>query len=128
MIFQNKIKKVIVFISLISFCVVGAACGKKESQIPFNSDEWKKMEKIERYRMVDDLISQSSLIGKSNTEVVELLGPDSGKYDSDKDWNDENYYLKYTIRYDDMEGYEVLLVQFRDNKVVNVEKEYLEYL
>ncbi len=126
--FPNKIKKIFIILNMINVCVVGTACKKIESQISFNSDEWKKMEKTERYRMVDDLVNNSYLIGKSDIEVEELLGQDSGKYDSDSEWNDENYYLKYTIRYDDMEGYEVLLVQFRNSTVVNVETVYLEYL
>ena len=57
-----------------------------------------------------------------------MLGERSMRYDPDGDLENDNYYWGYTIRYDNFEGEEELLVKFEENKVTKVEKEYLSYL
>ena len=108
---------------VVSLC----SCGKKEEQIPFSTDKWKEGF-TDRYLMLEDLESNYDLIGMNDKKVEELLGVFSLKYDPDGDPKNNNYYWGYTIRYDDYEGYEVLLLQFKEDTVINVDKEYLSYL
>ncbi|SCY29667.1 hypothetical protein SAMN05660668_02099 [Pseudobutyrivibrio sp. AR14] len=125
MIFQNK--RIINGILLMALVVSLCSCGKKEEQIPFSTDKWKEGF-TDRYLMLEDLESNYDLIGMNDKKVEELLGVFSLKYDPDGDPNNNNYYWGYTIRYDDYEGYEVLLLQFKEDTVINVDKEYLSYL
>ena len=94
----------------------------------FSSERWKDIEPTERYKMVKDLENSIDLIGLTNTEIEDLLGERSMRYDPDGDLENDNYYWGYTIRYDNFEGEEELLVKFEENKVTKVEKEYLSYL
>jgi hypothetical protein len=98
------------------------------SQVPFDSNEWKNMKGEYRYTMYDDLVNNHTLIGMDCSAIEQLLGEMSVGYDPDGDASNKNYYWGYTIRYDDFEGYEVLLIHFENNTVTELKKVYLEYL
>ena len=134
MIFQNLIKKYTVFIIAVWIVIVVSifaffhSKADSTAQIPFDSNKWKTMEKIERYTMYDDLVNNYNIIGMNCSEVEQLLGEKSISYDPNEDASDNDYYWGYTIRRDNFEGDEVLLIHFENNTVSEVEKEYLEYL
>ncbi len=46
-----------------------------DQQTVFDSSEWKKGDKRERGKMIDDLINRNILIGKDREEVTTILGP-----------------------------------------------------
>lgn len=134
MIFQKKIKTytvciIIAWILVVLFILsIFNSKDNQAYQIPFDSNEWKVMEKTERYKMYDDLVNNYNLIGKSYSEIEMLLGTKCMEYDPNNDSSDNNYYWAYTIRNDNFEGDEVILIHFENNLVTEVEKEYLEYL
>jgi hypothetical protein len=78
--------------------------------------------------MVSDLETTYELIGMSDEEIKDLLGDYDYGYDPDNNPDNDNYYWGYTIRYDDFEGDEEYLLQFKEDKVISVEKVYLSYL
>ena len=127
MIFQNK--RIISSVVLITVALTLCSCEKKENgDIPFSSEEWKTSNHTERYHMVSDLETTYELIGMSNSEIKDLLGDYDYGYDPDNNPDNDNYYWGYTIRYDDFEGDEEYLLQFKEDKVICVEKVYLSYL
>jgi len=134
MISQNLIKKYTIFIIVVLIVIVISILfvfnpkTEHKAQIPFDSNKWKTIEKIERYTMYDDLVNNCNIIGMNCSEVEQLLGEKSISYDPNEDASDNDYYWGYTIRRDSFEGDEVLLIHFENNIVSEVEKEYLEYL
>ena len=104
------------------------ACGKEEKAIEFTTEKWQTIAVDDRYLMLDDLQNKYDLIGMTYEEIITLLGEQSVTYDPDNNRDNGNYYLGYDIRYDSFEGEEVLLIKFKDNKVIAVEKEYLSNL
>jgi hypothetical protein len=77
----------VVGVGVVCFCVLATALymyfvwdlerlGEPPSQIPFDAAAWKAPEDLElRYRMHEDLLRQYHLVGMTETEVVQLLGP-----------------------------------------------------
>jgi hypothetical protein len=65
----------LVFVSII-FIVLSGCAGRNDGleKLPFNKEEWLKGDRRVRGQMVDNLIADSLLIGKSKSDVVELLG------------------------------------------------------
>jgi len=129
----------IIFIIIISLLILfsgvrlcfflhGLNSAKHPVQVPFDSTEWKTMDETERYKMYDDLVKNYATIGKTYDEIIDLLGDSGGIYDPDGKPDNKNYYLHYTIRYDDWNGYEVILLHFKDDALIKVEKELLAYL
>ncbi|MGN0131049.1 MAG: hypothetical protein ACI4AA_01255 [Lachnospiraceae bacterium] len=75
--------------------------------------------------MLDDLYTKVELVGMTSDEVEELLGEYSishGAYLSDGEKYD--YHWGYIVRDDRWEGYEYLLINFKDDIVVDYELEY----
>lgn len=110
-------------------CVTGIlllyGCGKNNPLTEFSADNWRSVEPEQRYYMLEDLYTKVELVGMSADQVEELLGKysicheaylsDEGKYD---------YHWGYTVRYDSWEGYEYLLINFKEDIVVDYELEY----
>ena len=134
MISQKKIKIytvciIIVWVAVIVFILsIFNSKDVSKAQVPFDSEKWKAREKTERYTMYDDLVNNYNLIGKNSVEIEQLLGEKCMEYDPNNDFSDNNYYWAYTIRKDNFEGDEVVLIHFENDSVTEVEKEYLEYL
>ena len=59
---------------LILFIVIGCQQQKQEDKMKFNKEEWIRGDIRTRGRMVNDIIEDSILIGKSKKEIVNLLG------------------------------------------------------
>ena len=108
-------------------CLVNNSTNRNKSQIKFDRDLWESEKKTERYRMYDDM-KNNVLIGKNNSEIESLLGEKEYGYDPDGDSDNSNYYWCYTIDEDFFEGDEMLLVEFKNDVVVDVDKVYLSYL
>ena len=92
------------------------------NDIDFNSDKWKNWEETEvnmhmRWDMADDLINNFDLIGKSKVEIVQLLG------DTQIECDKGNCKVRYSLG-PCRKGidYGSLMIQFKDGKVVHVEK------
>lgn len=97
--------------------------------ISFSTEKWLNGESTERYLMLDDLEQSYNLIGMRADEIQTLLGEYSIQckaYLSNNGMVD--YHWGYAIRYDDWEGTEVLLIDFKDDIVVNYELAYLSEL
>ena len=67
-------KKILIYTFPILLIFFGCGKEKQNEKIQFNQEEWAKGDWITRGRMVDNLIDDSLLIGKSKTEIVNLLG------------------------------------------------------
>lgn len=119
---QNK-KTLLVICVIIILVLCG--CGKNNAITEFSTDNWMAVEQEQRYYMLEDLYAKVELVGMSSDEVEELLGQysisheaylsDEGKYD---------YHWGYMIRDDSWEGYEYLLINFKNDIVVDYELEY----
>lgn len=103
---MRKIFSIIIIVSLVS-------C---ERRLDFDKDYWKKHPN-ERYKMADDIIGSKMLIGKNRQEVRFLLTDDCKDCDDDSD--DWIYYLGEGFHKLDRK-WEVMDVQFKDNKVISV--------
>lgn len=119
---QNKVALLVMCTTTILLLY---GCGKNNPITEFSADNWMSVEMEQRYHMLEDLYVSVELVGMSSDEVEELLGKysisheaylsDEGKYD---------YHWGYTVRYDWWEGYEYLLINFKDDTVVGYELEY----
>lgn len=68
----------------LTFLIALSACNSNDP-ITFNSAAWKNGDRYLRGRMVDDLLRDSLLIGKTRKEVTDLLGS-VGENASDSAW------------------------------------------
>ena len=116
-------------LALLLICIVIilllCGCGKNEIITEFSVDNWMSVDQDERYHMLEDMYAKVELVGMSADEVEKLLGQYSvshGAYLSDEGKYD--YHWGYLIRYDRWEGDEYLLINFKDNTVVDYELEY----
>ena len=128
---KKRVKIKVILILIITFIwvvFIYIACKQARNERIFTTEKWIEAPTTKRYLMIDDLEENYELIGMSNAEIEELLGGCCVVYDPNRETNDSDYYWGYTIREDFWEGDEVLLIHFKDNKVVKVEKEYLSYL
>lgn len=82
-------KLIIIFTIVLLF---NAACGivrnpfRDSSNIPFNSEVWKKSDAFERGRMFDDMIRKNLIDGLNKDELVKLLGePDKKRVEEGND-------------------------------------------
>lgn len=126
MIFRNKLVARIVGLSL-GLLLFLIACSS-EDKVVFSTESWNSCEQTKRYEMVDDLLESYELVNMNDVEIKSLLGEWDGRYDPDRDASNDDYYWEYFIRYDDWEGYEVLLIHFQNDIAVSVEKEFLSNL
>ncbi|APY08137.1 hypothetical protein BWZ20_07410 [Winogradskyella sp. J14-2] len=51
---------------------------------PFDAQKWQS-EPLKRYEMVDDIIESQMLLGKSKSEIIEILGQPDSKLHTSKD-------------------------------------------
>lgn len=119
---HNKIASFVICVAIIS---VLCGCGKNNVITEFSADNWTSVERDQRYHMLDDLYTKVELVGMTSDEVEELLGEYSishGAYLSDGEKYD--YHWGYIVRDDRWEGYEYLLINFKDDIVVDYELEY----
>lgn len=119
---KNKMIPIVVCAAII---LLFGGCGKNSTTTEFSADSWMSVDQDQRYRMLEDLYAKVELAGMSADEVEKLLGKysisheaylsDEGKYD---------YHWGYVVRDDWLEGYEYLLINFKDDIVVDYELEY----
>jgi hypothetical protein len=62
------------FIAPLIFIAMGCNHNKQIEKLEFNSNEWLNGDIRSRGKMVDNIIEDSILIGKSKSEVLALLG------------------------------------------------------
>ena len=60
-------------VAALALMVLFASCVQQKNK-KFNAQEWKANEKV-RYYMLDDIVTNKIVIGKSKKELLELLGP-----------------------------------------------------
>ena len=76
---------------VLSICLTLASCGdSKRNDLRFDSGTWKEGDPRVRYQMKADLIKNDSLIGKTRSEIIDMLGP------GDRDPN-QRAYIQYEI-------------------------------
>lgn len=80
----------------------------------FNKSEWNE-NKEERYKMSKDIIKSEILVGKSKTEVIELLGTEFYSHDE----NHMGYNLGFVPRLLNIDP-DVLDIYFKKGKVIKV--------
>lgn len=128
---SKKIKKNLIYICLsIVLLIIGIFFRtQQKNPLSFSTKKWINEDATERYRMLDDLISNYNLIGMHSDEVKILLGNYSIRHKAfTSDAGSVDYYWGYIIRYDNWEGKEVLLIGFKDDIVVKYELVYLSEL
>lgn len=109
--------KINVFLIIPIFTVI-TSC----NDLSFNSEKWKNWKETEsnihmRWDMVDDLIDNYHLIGKTHHEIEELLGKPENRVSSSKD----NYYYNLGPCRSGID-YGSLYIEFKNSKVDNVGK------
>lgn len=67
-------KRYLIFISVFIFITLGCEEENQHKNIVFNRGEWLNGNERIRGKMVDNIINDSILIGKSKIEVLNLLG------------------------------------------------------
>ena len=67
-------KKNLTLFLLLFFIVMGCRQDKQTEKLKFNREEWLHGDIRTRGKMVDNIIEDSMLIGKSKSEVLTLLG------------------------------------------------------
>lgn len=82
----------------------------------FNKEKW-FADKEKRYELSEDIIDSKMLIGKTKTEVQQLLGNE----DNTKKSNSWSYYLGFRPGFFTMDP-DVLDIEFKHGKVINVEQ------
>jgi hypothetical protein len=82
----------------------------------FDKEKWFN-DKEKRYELSEDIIDSEMLIGKTKTEVQQLLGNE----DNTKGSNSWSYYLGFRPGFFTMDP-DVLDIEFKHGKVVNVEQ------
>ena len=98
--------------SLLSVVVVGCILGGASNYISdFSQEKWNNNERLRKY-MIDDLEQNHGIIGKTDKEIVELLGEPI--YISDELNNKYEYYVGESII--DPYGYQI---EFENNIAVN---------
>ena len=80
----------------------------------FDKQKW-FADKEKRYELSEDIIDSKMLIGKTKSEVRQLLG-DEGNTDESDYWN---YYLGFRPGFANIDP-DVLDIEFKDGKVVKV--------
>ena len=80
----------------------------------FDQQKW-AADKEKRYELSADLIDRKMLIGKTKSEVRQLLG-DEGNTDESDFWN---YYLGFRPGFANIDP-DVLVIEFKDGKVIKV--------
>jgi len=80
----------------------------------FDKEKWSK-DKETRYELSNNLIESKMLIGKTKSEVRQLLG-DEGNNNESNHWN---YYLGFRPGFPNMDP-DVLDIEFKEGKVFNV--------
>jgi hypothetical protein len=83
----------------------------------FNKEQWLN-QKETRYEMSKDIITQKILIGKTKSEVIEILGIEKNKM-NDESWN---YDLGTVPRFISIDP-DVLTIKFTDGKVSQVKQQ-----
>lgn len=82
----------------------------------FNKEKW-FADQEKRYELSEDIMDSEMLIGKTKTQVRQLLG-DEGNMDEANNWS---YYLGFRPSFFTMDP-DVLDIEFKDGKVVKVEQ------
>lgn len=67
-------KRNLIFILPLLFTAFGCGQQKGNEKVEFSQEEWLNGDRRTRGRMVDNIIEDSILIGKSKMEVLNLLG------------------------------------------------------
>ena len=118
-------------IVLIMMCVLlcFSVCGCVFVDRKFSTDAWVHTEDSQKYHYIKDLEENYNLIGMTSQEVKELLGkPYREKvkgqvgfeeYSTHDDRTDMIFY--YRLRDDILSGWEIYLIRFKNNVVLETE-------
>lgn len=85
-------------------------------KLDFDSQSWESQEE-ERFKMSKDIIESKMLLGKTENEVIEILGNDFIKERT----NSVTYYLGFVPGFLNIDP-DVLDIYFENNKVTHVEQ------
>lgn len=113
-----------------AFLLVILFCHSITFKAKFTTDDWINAKNENKYHYVDDLLDNYQLIGMPSEEVENLLGKhhismnkDSIMYDSYvKAESDVDMIWYYRIEDHPLDGWRILLIKFKNNIVVDVEK------
>ena len=71
---KSAIRGKLIIILALLFIVLGCGQEKQNEKVKFSRKEWLQGDRRMRGKMVDNIIEDSILIGKSKMEVLDLLG------------------------------------------------------
>lgn len=104
------------YIAVLSFFLFVLGSCRNSDNIPFEKEKWKQTDLRTRGRMVDNLLKQNLLIGKTKNEVTDLLGePD------DENNAEQPFYISYRVDLDHIYMYDmIILIDSSSRKTVDV--------
>jgi len=129
---NKKKKRMVISFGIVAIVLLGIVLCfvmSRNMQTQFSTQEWTTVREKTRYRMLDDLLASYHLEGMTTNEIEDLLGEESVRHEA---WASEagsvDFHWGYDIRYDKWNGWELLLIGFKDNVVVKYELVYLSDL
>ena len=105
-------------------------CHNLTHSAKFTTDAWISASADKKYHYVDDLLENYQLIGKSAEEIKTLLGKpyhetkkgDFGYQDYVKSESDIDMFWYYRIEDNPLDGWRILLIKYKNDIVIEVEK------
>ena len=116
-----KNKRIIFVIGIVTILIVLSFLVFQDTNAKFTKQSWLDNPDI-RYKMIDDIEKNKSIIGKNQQEVQELLGEPDNKWEHDFEDGHYNYYQYYIGKkhepFELMWEPDMYLITFRNGLVV----------
>lgn len=117
-------KRALFVIVLMVAFAVPVGCWTRTLDVRFTPQRWKNCEERDRFRLTESLKEQYDLVGMSEAQVEELLGP--GRVAGGVP-DDGHMYEEYRIKDDLLGGWRVLLFEYNKGVVVDVRESWEDW-
>ena len=116
-----KSKRIIFVIGIVTILIVISCLAFQDMNGRFIKQRWMDYPDI-RYKMIDDIEKNNSIIGKNQQEVQDLLGEPDNKWEHDFEDGHYNYYKYYIGKkhgfFELMWEPDMYLITFRNGLVI----------